>query len=145
MARLSLSHSRAEMSRLSLWLDDQERALAMPDPVAFAVRMCVEETVVNLIDHTAAPAEAPGITVELEWRGGVMVAVIEDRGPPFDPRAARLPARPGNLDDAVPGGLGLLLIRSFASQIDYESGPGGNRLTLRFVVPVEAGRLSDRT
>jgi serine/threonine-protein kinase RsbW len=141
MARLSLSHSRPEMSRLSLWLDDQERALVMPGRVAYAVRMCVEEAVVNLIDHTAAPAEPPDITVDLTWRDGAMVAVIEDRGPPFDPRAAQPPARPGSLDDAVPGGLGLLLIRSFASEIDYEALPGGNRLTLRFVVPAEAEPL----
>ena len=58
----------------------------MPDRVAYAVRMCVEETVVNLIDHTPAPGDAPDITVDLTWRDGVMVAVIEDRGPPFDPR-----------------------------------------------------------
>lgn len=145
MARLSLSHSRPEMSRLSLWLDDQERALEMPDRVAYAVRMCVEESVVNLIDHTVAPAETPDITVDLAWRDGVMVAVIEDRGPPFDPRSAEPPARPRSLDDAEPGGLGLLLIRSFASEIDYETVPGGNRLTLRFVMPVEAEPLSDRT
>jgi anti-sigma regulatory factor (Ser/Thr protein kinase) len=145
MARLSLSHSRPEMARLSLWLDDQERALEMPDRVAYAVRMCVEETVVNLIDHTPAPGETPDITVDLTWRDGVMVAVIEDRGPPFDPRDAELPARPGSLDDAAPGGLGLLLIRSFASEIDYESMPGGNRLTLRFARPVEAEPVSDRT
>jgi serine/threonine-protein kinase RsbW len=83
--------------------------------------------------------------VDLAWRDSVMVAVIEDRGPPFDPRAAQPPARPGSLDDAVPGGLGLLLIRSFASEIDYETVPGGNRLTLRFVVSVKAEPLSDRT
>jgi len=145
MARLSLSHSRREMSRLSLWLDDQERELTIPDRVAYAVRMCVEETVVNLIDHTPAPGGTPDITVDLAWRDGVMVAVIEDRGPPFDPRNAALPARPDSLDNAVPGGLGLLLIRSFASEIDYESKPGANRLTLRFVTPVEAEPVGDRT
>jgi sigma-B regulation protein RsbU (phosphoserine phosphatase) len=145
MARLHLSHSRPEMSRLSLWLDDQERELAMPHRVAYAVRMCVEETVVNLIDHTAPPKERPDITVDLAWRGDVMVAVIEDRGPPFDLRDAAPPARPISLDDAVPGGLGLLLIRSFASKIDYESEPGRNRLTLRFARPVEAKPVSDRT
>ncbi len=117
----------------------------MPDRVAYAVRMCVEETVVNLIDHTEAPSELPDITVDLAWRDGIMVAVIEDRGPPFDPRTTAPPARPGSLEDAVPGGLGLLLIRSFASDIDYEAVPGGNRLTLRFVVPAEAEPISDRT
>jgi anti-sigma regulatory factor (Ser/Thr protein kinase) len=106
MARLRLSHGRPEMSRLSLWLDDQERELAMPHRVDHAVRMCLEETVVNLIDHTASPKERPDITVDFAWRGDVMVAVIEDRGPPFDPRDAAPPPRPTSLDDAVPGASG---------------------------------------
>jgi anti-sigma regulatory factor (Ser/Thr protein kinase) len=127
------------MARLSRWLDEQERALAMPDRVAHAVRMCLEEAVVNLIDHTPASSEDPDISVDLGWQGDRMVAVIEDRGPPFDLRQARLPARPKSLEDAIPGGLGILLIRSFASEIDYASEPGHNQLTLRFIPPAVGG------
>ena len=132
------------MARLSRWLDEQERALSMPSRVAHAVRMCLEEAVVNLIAHTPAPGEGPDIAVDLDWRDNVMVAVIEDRGPPFDPREAPLPAKPKTLDEAIPGGLGILLIRSFASEIDYESAAGRNRLTLRFLRPVEAKAGDDR-
>lgn len=105
----------------------------MPHRVAHAVRMCLEEAVVNLIDHTPATSEA--ISVDLGWQGDRMVAVIEDSGPPFDLRQAKLPERPKTLEDAIPGGLGILLIRSFASEIDYASKPGRNQLTLRFTVP----------
>ncbi len=75
-----------------------------------------------------------------------MIAVIEDSGPPFDLRQAPLPERPKSLEDAIPGGLGFLLIRSFASEIDYASKPGRNRLTLRssppggWQVPTAAGQ-----
>lgn len=145
MVRLLLSHGRPEMARLSGWLDEQERVLAMPNGVAHAVRMCLEEAVVNLIDHTPPTGEGPDIAVDLFWRGDVLVAVIEDRGPPFDPREAPLPERPTSLDDAMPGGLGILLIRSFASNIEYDTVPGCNRLTLRFARPVDAEPVSDRT
>jgi anti-sigma regulatory factor (Ser/Thr protein kinase) len=141
MPRLLLCHGRPEMARLSRWLDEQERALAMPHGVAHAVRMCLEEAVVNLIDHTPATGEGPDIAVELVWAGDVMVAVIEDQGSPFDPRSVPPPARPVSLDDAMPGGLGILLIRSFASNIDYATVAGRNRLTLRFAPPVEAGSV----
>ena len=137
MARLLLFHSRPEMARLSGWLDEQEHVLAMPHRVAHAVRMCLEEAVVNLIDHTPPTGEQPDILVDLGWRDGIMVAVIEDRGPPFDPRQVPAPPRPASLAEAIPGGLGILLIRSFASEIDYESSSDGNRLTLRFACPAE--------
>lgn len=111
----------------------------MPHRVAHAVRMCLEEAVVNIIDHTPATTDGPDISVELSWQGDRMVAVIEDSGPPFDLRQAKLPERPKTLEDAIPGGLGILLIRSFASEIDYTSRPGRNQLTLRFIPPA-AGR-----
>jgi len=134
VARLSLFHSRAEMARLSQWLDEQELALAMPHRMAHAVRMCLEEAVVNLIDHTPATSAGPDISVDLGWQGDRMVAVIEDSGPPFDLRQAPLPARPKSLEDAIPGGLGILLIRSFASEINYTSESGHNQLILRFTL-----------
>ncbi len=125
---------------MSQWLDEQERALAIPNRVAHAVRMCLEEAVVNLIDHTPARSKGPDISVDLGWQGDRMVAVIEDSGPPFDLRQAPLPKRPKSLEDSIPGGLGILLIRAFASEIDYASRPGRNQLTLRFIPPA-ADRL----
>ena len=129
MSRLVLPHNRPDLARLAGWLDEQERALAMPDRVAYAVRLCLEEAVGNLIRHV--PAQS-GIVVDLEWQGDVMVAAIEDHGPPFDPRTAPVPARPASLEDALPGGLGIMLMRSFASGIDYDTAAGRNRLTFRF-------------
>jgi serine/threonine-protein kinase RsbW len=138
MARLSLSHSRSEITRLSDWLDEQERLLPIPDALFYAVRLCLEEAVTNLVSHTPAASEQPDISVELVRRSNDLVAAIEDRGPPFDPRTVPLPERPHSLDDAVPGGLGIMLMRSFASEIDYCTVSGRNRLTFRFDLPVKA-------
>lgn len=38
----------------------------------------------------------------------------------------------------MPGGLGIVLMRSFASAIDYETDKGRNRLTFRFVPEQQA-------
>jgi serine/threonine-protein kinase RsbW len=132
MVRLVLPHGRPGMVRLSEWLDEQESALPIPDGVAYAVRLCLEEAVANLVLHTPATSD---IAVDLAWQGDVMVAAVEDHGPPFDPRTVPAPARPASLDDALPGGLGIMLMRSFASDIDYETASGRNRLTFRFVRP----------
>jgi anti-sigma regulatory factor (Ser/Thr protein kinase) len=120
------------MSRLAEWLDVQEHRLALPVKLAFALRQCLEEAVVNLIDHTP-PAAGESIVVELGWQGDTLVAAVEDPGPPFDLRAAPAPERPTSLESAVPGGWGIHLIRAFASDIAYKTAGGRNRLTLRFV------------
>lgn len=135
MAAFWLTHDRSGMAELAAWLDAQERALAMPDKVAFAVRQCLEEAVANLIDHTPVVA-GKTIRVGLDWQDDMMVATVEDQGPPFDPRAAPAMARATSLETMQPGGWGVHLIRAFASGIDYATENGRNRLTLRFARPV---------
>jgi anti-sigma regulatory factor (Ser/Thr protein kinase) len=58
---------------------------------------------------------------------------VEDAGRPFDPGAAELPARPASLADAMPGGLGLRLLRHHCRDLSYRRTDGRNRLTLRFL------------
>ena len=119
------------MARLSDWIDLQERLMAIPAKVSLALRQCLEEVVVNLIDHTP-PKDRKAIRIELGWHGDTLVAAVEDAGPPFDLTAVPEPARPASLEDAVPGGWGIPLIRAFATDIRYETSVGRNRLTLRF-------------
>ena len=126
------------MGRLAEWLDVQERQLAMPIKIAFAVRQCLEEAVANLIDHTPAVA-GNHIEIGLYWQGHTLVVEVEDQGPPFDVRAAPAPVRPTSLPTAIPGGWGIHLIRSFANDIGYETVDGRNRLTLRFLPPATTG------
>ncbi len=93
MVRLMLSHSRMEMGRFSAWLDQQERLLVIPASIAHAVRLCLEEAVANIIDHTPRSSDEPEIAVELDWQGHTLVAVVEDRGPAFADRVKSVPQR----------------------------------------------------
>jgi serine/threonine-protein kinase RsbW len=143
VVRLTLAHDPAEMTRLGAWLDAQEHQMAIPTRTAFALRQCLEEAVANLINHT--PAEAgEDIAIELDWRADTLVAAVEDSAPPFDPRTVPSPVRPTNLESAVPGGWGIHLIRSFASDIDYETKAGRNRLTMKFVPAAPAADAKTR-
>jgi len=126
-----LAHARAEMGRLAEWLDQQEILLSIPANVAFALRQCLEEAVVNLIDYTPA-TDGEDIAVEVGWRGDRLVATVEDPGPPFDLLSVPAPVPAISLETAVPGGWGIHLIRCFANQIGYETVGGRNRLTLGF-------------
>jgi anti-sigma regulatory factor (Ser/Thr protein kinase) len=41
---------------------------------------------------------------------------------------------PSSVEDVKPGGLGIQLMKKFATTVNYEQLPGGNRLTLGFQV-----------
>jgi anti-sigma regulatory factor (Ser/Thr protein kinase) len=132
MTRLTLGYDRSELGRLADWLDVEERRIPVPEKIALAVRLCLEEAVTNLIDHTRADAGSD-IVVDLEWQGDTLLAAVEDSGPPFDLRAVQVPVKPASLEAAVPGGWGIHLIRTFANDIRYETNAGRNRLTMMFV------------
>ena len=132
MGRLTLSQAWLEIGRLAEWFDREEQALAIPAKLAHAVRLCLEEAIDNLINYTSVTAEGPRIDIKLDWQGDTVVAVVEDYGPPFDPRTVPTFSPTKNLETIQPGGWGIHLIRSYAREIDYTTGPEGNRLTLRF-------------
>jgi serine/threonine-protein kinase RsbW len=132
MGRLTLSQAWLEIGRLGEWFDREERALAIPAKLAHAVRLCLEEAVDNLINYTSTTAEGPRIDIKLGWQGDALVAVVGDYGPPFDPRTVPAFSPAKDLETMQPGGWGVHLIRSYASEVDYATGPDGNRLTLRF-------------
>jgi serine/threonine-protein kinase RsbW len=83
--------------------------------------------------YGAARDERLEIAVELERNGGTLVARIEDNGRQFDPTRAPPPVVATSLEKAKVGDLGIHLMRSFASGMDYERREGRNRLTLRFI------------
>jgi anti-sigma regulatory factor (Ser/Thr protein kinase) len=135
--RFTLSHNKLDMIGLAAWLDRQQHVLAMPDKIATAVRHCLEEAVINLIDHTAAVVDQT-IAIELDWQDDMLVATVEDSGPPFDLRGAPSMVPATDLKTVIPGGWGIHLIRAFASEIEYVTAQGRNRLKLRFAPPASA-------
>jgi anti-sigma regulatory factor (Ser/Thr protein kinase) len=130
--RLVLRNDVAELQRLAGWLERLVQQ-GMSSDVSFAVQLCLEEAVANIIMYGAARDDRLEIAVELERNGGTLVARIEDNGRQFDPTRAPPPAVAASLEQAKVGDLGIHLMRSFASGVDYERRDGRNRLTLRFV------------
>jgi serine/threonine-protein kinase RsbW len=130
--RLVLRNDVAELERLAGWIEGLAQQ-GMSSDVSFAVQLCLEEAVANIIMYGAARGDPLEIAVELERNGATLVARIEDNGRQFDPTRAPPPAVAPSLEKAKVGDLGIHLMRSFASGMDYERRDGRNRLTLRFV------------
>jgi serine/threonine-protein kinase RsbW len=137
--RLVLRNHLAELERLAGWIEGWTRHEVSAD-VSFALQLCLEEAVANVIMYGGAQDDRLEIAVELERNDGTLVARIEDTGQEFDPTKVPPPAMARSLAEAKVGDRGIHLVRSFASGMDYERRDGRNRLTLRFVEPRAAAR-----
>jgi len=129
--RLELTSSNDAITEAADWAETcaQEFGLA-PDRV-FAVRLCIEEAVSNVVHH--GYGRNPG-TIRLEFGeriSGAYIA-IADNAWAFDPVAAEDPGDEDNILDAAIGGRGIRLMRTFSSAMAYVRDGNENRLTLEF-------------
>jgi anti-sigma regulatory factor (Ser/Thr protein kinase) len=130
-SRLVLHNDLAELKRLAAWIEVWARQGVSSD-VSFAVQLCLEEAVANVIMYGGVSDSRLKIVIEIERNGTTLVARVVDNGRQFDPTQAPPPSMPTSLVKAKIGDLGIHLMRSFASGMHYERRDGCNRLTLRF-------------
>ena len=94
----------------------------------YQLELAFDEIAGNIVRH-GQPVSSVELVITIDDAEAVMT--FDDDGVAFDPRTrggARLPA-PGEPPQA--GGLGLVLVRRYASRIDYgRTGQQHNRLTL---------------
>lgn len=121
-----------ELARLATWAEDFARSARLSANLLFAIQLCIEEAVANIIMYSGAAEQRQDVAVELMRTGDDVVAIIEDGGRSFDPTATPVRRKPASLEEARVGELGIHLMRSFSAGMHYERGDGRNRLTLRF-------------
>jgi anti-sigma regulatory factor (Ser/Thr protein kinase) len=127
---LALRRELGELERLGSWVQALEQESGLSADLTFALGLCLEEAVANIIMYGGAKGGDIHVTIARTSAG--VVVRIEDDGWHFDPTAAPAPAPPRSLDDASAGNLGIHLIRSFSSDMRYQRDRGLNTLTLTF-------------
>ena len=132
--RLSLASSLSELTRVSPWVGELAAECEIPGEVRFAVELCLEEVLSNIVRHGYRGEAGHAIAVDFGRDERGLVFAVEDNAPPFEP------IEPGDavsesLDTITPGGQGIRLLFRFASSVGYERLSGGNRLTIRFDLP----------
>jgi len=137
--RLVLRNDLAELERLAGWIEGWAQHRVSAD-VSFAIQLCLEEAVANVIMYGAGSDDRLEIAVELERNGGTLTVRVIDNGRQFDPTLVPSPTPPASLADAPVGNVGIHLMRSFAGSMHYERRDERNRLTLRFREPDAASR-----
>ena len=130
--KLLLHRDLAELERLAVWIEGWAKRDLSPE-LSFAVQVCLEEAVANIIMYSATQDDRLEIVVEVGRSDRALVAWIEDNGSAFDPTQVLRPPIPTSLMQAKVGNLGIHLMRSFANGMHYERRDNRNRLTIRFV------------
>ncbi len=136
--RLILQSRLSEIALLWPWVEALAAEYAMPSDTLFAVHLCLEEAVSNIIRHGYGEQPGHRITVDFsQENASSLVFAIEDQAPPFDPLGhPAVPAMPAaeSIDRLEPGGHGIRLLRRFAGSLGYQRLANGNRLIIRFPI-----------
>jgi anti-sigma regulatory factor (Ser/Thr protein kinase) len=96
----------------------------------YGIELVLEETLMNVIWHAFNDGGRHLIELTVEVHPDEVEMRFEDGGIAFDPLTQADPTLPSSIDDATPGGLGLMLVRKFAKTIAYARDGDRNRLTI---------------
>ena len=132
-ATFDIVNRREEIERAEGFLVDALTRRSYPEAARFAVRLALEEALVNAFrhGHKALPADTP-VHVAFAVQDDQVRLDIVDKGAGFDPASVPDPTLDENLEK--PSGRGLLLMRAYMSSLEYLG--NGNHLRMVFRRPL---------
>jgi serine/threonine-protein kinase RsbW len=128
---LTVDRTMNGVRRASAWVDELAILLNLSGETEYALRLCLEEAVTNIVNHaTPGPGvERDIVGLRLLANGTTLRLAIEDHCGAFNPLETPLPGP----DDPAPegeGGLGITLLRRHADQVSWEREGTVNRLSI---------------
>lgn len=96
------------------------------DGARFAIRLALEEAIVNAFRHGNKLDPAKVVFFRTQIDGQEAVFEVEDQGPGFDPETIPDPTHDDNLE--IPSGRGVMLIKAYMTEVEYR--PPGNVLRM---------------
>jgi len=107
-------------------------ACQYPEPSKFAVRLALEEALVNAFQHghRGLPPDTT-VTVRFSVTADEVSIDVTDQGPGFDPSSVPDPTDDANLE--LPSGRGLMLMRAYMSSVAHDQ--SGRRVRMIYKRP----------
>lgn len=132
---LSIVNDRWQIERAENAILDALKRFGFPEASTFAVRLALEETIVNAFrhGHKNLPASTP-VRLTYDINADRIEIHVEDQGPGFDPGEVKDPTLEENLE--IPTGRGLLLMRAYMASVDYLG--RGNHVRMVYERPQKA-------
>jgi serine/threonine-protein kinase RsbW len=136
--------SVSEIASAASWVESIADSAGLSDAQAFSMQVCLEELMSNIVQHGEGHCSSnsqwpsgPGndhltITIAINAYADRITMSVEDNARPFDVSKAVGKKIDQPLDQLEPGGLGIHLIKSFSSALQYQRTEHGNRVTVEF-------------
>ncbi|HEX3377880.1 MAG TPA: ATP-binding protein [Candidatus Acidoferrales bacterium] len=129
-ACLSLQSKLSEIAQLPSWIGELAQQHAISKELEFAMNVCLEEAVSNVIRHGYGDGEEGMVTVHFAMPARESFEiVVEDEAQHFNPLDAPAPDTRGT---PRVGGQGVHFLRHFTEKVEYTMTPKGNRLSMVF-------------
>ncbi len=106
-------------------------ASTLPEALVYRLELVLEETLMNRVWHAFPQGGRHMTDLTVQFDTDALELCFEDDGVPVDPMLVPVPQRPSSIENATPGGLGLLLTRKAASSCEYTRVDGRNRFRVR--------------
>jgi serine/threonine-protein kinase RsbW len=127
---ISLKNRIEELQRLEGFLREFFDDNQIPDQELNSVHLILEELVTNAVFHGYDDDREHEILIRLALEGEDLRIEVEDDGRAFDPLKVPAAEIAPTLEEQQIGGMGILLVKSLASEIRYQRIDGKNHLTL---------------
>ncbi len=125
--RVSVANDRDEIARVEADILSRIEALGYAKASVFAIKLAFEEAVTNAFKHGHRTVEGdPPVEVDYAIDADEVLIGVEDHGPGFDLEEIPDPTLDENL--TVPSGRGLMLIRSYMTEVRHNE--RGNRVEM---------------
>jgi anti-sigma regulatory factor (Ser/Thr protein kinase) len=137
--RLVLRSGGDDLDSLYPWFSAIAEQLNLPSSVAFRIHVVLEEAVTNAVLHGYDPGDSGDLSLEIAATPERLVAILSDAGRPFNPLLQpESPSEPKPIAEAMIGGLGVKLMRTYCSAMEYRRAGETNELTRGFDVSAMA-------
>jgi serine/threonine-protein kinase RsbW len=127
---LTLLNNLSEISRLPGWIGEIAARYSISKETEFAINVCLEEAVSNVMRHGYGEGEAGEVAVRfMQPERNSLEFIVEDTARPFNPLTAPAPSMQPPMGV---GGQGVHFLRHFTKSLEYRMTPNGNRLGMTF-------------
>jgi len=128
---LTLRELREGLESAQATVADALGARGYPEGAMFAVRLAIEEAVVNAFRHGNLSDPKKVVFFRATIDDARAEFEVEDQGPGFDPRLIPDPTDEDNLE--IPSGRGVMLIKAYMTEVEYVK--PGNKLRMALAKP----------
>jgi anti-sigma regulatory factor (Ser/Thr protein kinase) len=119
-----------ELRRMSAWWREWAALAVLPAQIADDGELCLNEVAANIIRHGEDAGGVCPIEITLEHSAGMVRITVVDGMSAFNPLDYPPVPPASSLEGTPVAGLGIHLIRAYASDLHYRREDGRNVLTL---------------